>query len=911
MANRFLSNITINDEYTLPSADGDANQIIQTDGAGNLSFVNLSSIDGAASNFTYFEVKNGTGATINKGKGVMAVGTDGNSGHILIDEMIADGSVEPKYFLGVLETTVVNGGFARVISFGQLDQFDTRGQNGETWNDGNILWCDPDSAGDFTITEPLGPNVKIAVAIVLNASTNGKIQVRVQANEGVHDLHDTKITSQTDGDVLVWNDTDGVWFNDSTLNVDYTNSRVGIGTTSPSKKLDVNGDVLFGTSNKFTTDINVFKSNSTGQNGILLRSAISSAANPSFSNVDDTNTGMFLPGSDVVGFSTAGIERMRIQSNGNVGIGTTSPSAKLEVTGTVNSVDDQKIYLTESAGLGAYFKYDGSTNWAYLGGLDSSTEKSVMRWDRAATFLNFNTNGGERVRIDSSGNVGIGTTSPSAKLDLGTSGALKVTQSGVTEVYVENTGVRLKNTYTGAGWARGILTYENSAGTDYFQLGGYGSGQTFTFGYIGAAYNNNALRWYPNNDVYVGNNLGIGITSPPEALSIYGKISINDGGQSVYVGYNSGLNDDGTDNRNVGVGHLSLYTNTSGYYNTGTGYNSLRLNTTGYYNSAFGYGSLYNNTTGYANAASGPIALYSNTDGNNNTATGYQAMHLNQTGDKNAAHGGQALYRSTASQNTASGYRASFSNTTGQNNSSFGAFALNSMGTSSYNTSVGALSMYVGTSGNYNAAVGYQALYYASGSQNAALGYAAGMLIASNAANTSSDKSVFIGADSRPNAVGEENQIAIGYKAIGLGSDTVVLGNDSITTTALKGAVGIATTTPAYKLDVSGDGRFTGDVRANSFITTSDSNLKTNIKDISDNKISLKYKEYALKDDTSGRKRYGILADDIKTSYPELVHYNEKGQAGVDYISLLVKKIAELESEISTLNKRLDGAGIK
>jgi hypothetical protein len=38
MANRFLNNITINDEYTLPSADGTAGQAITTDGAGNLSF---------------------------------------------------------------------------------------------------------------------------------------------------------------------------------------------------------------------------------------------------------------------------------------------------------------------------------------------------------------------------------------------------------------------------------------------------------------------------------------------------------------------------------------------------------------------------------------------------------------------------------------------------------------------------------------------------------------------------------------------------------------------------------------------------------------------------------------------------------------------------------------------------------
>ena len=116
--------------------------------------------------------------------------------------------------------------------------------------------------------------------------------------------------------------------------------------------------------------------------------------------------------------------------------------------------------------------------------------------------------------------------------------------------------------------------------------------------------------------------------------------------------------------------------------------------------------------------------------------------------------------------------------------------------------------------------------------------------------------------------------------------------------------LGIDNSTPSYPLDVTGEGRFTGDVRANSFINTSDSSLKDNIKDIRTDLVSLKYKEYTLKDDKYGKTRYGILAEDLKDTHPEFVHYNDKGEAGVDYISLLVKKIAELEA-------RLNDAGIK
>jgi hypothetical protein len=212
MANRFLNNIRINDEYTLPAQDGTADQVIATDGAGNLSFVDVAAAT-ADSNLVYYNVKNSSGSTIIKGKAVRAVGTDGNSGHILIDEMVADGSVESKYFIGVLETDLDNGDIGRVIHLGEIDQFNTLGQNGQTWSDGDVLWLDPANPGDYTLIEPNGPNYKIAAAIVLNAATNGKIQVRVQANEGVHDLHDVKLGTLGTGDLLTYNTTLQVWEN--------------------------------------------------------------------------------------------------------------------------------------------------------------------------------------------------------------------------------------------------------------------------------------------------------------------------------------------------------------------------------------------------------------------------------------------------------------------------------------------------------------------------------------------------------------------------------------------------------------------------------------------------------------------------------------------------------------------------
>ena len=98
---------------------------------------------------------------------------------------------------------------------------------------------------------------------------------------------------------------------------------VGIANTSPSEKLHVTGNIK--ASGFIDTDTS-FR----GQ-------ASDSAGAPSFTWTGDTNTGMFRPAEDTLAFSEGGSEVMRINSSGNVGIGTAAPSTKLDVSGTVTA----------------------------------------------------------------------------------------------------------------------------------------------------------------------------------------------------------------------------------------------------------------------------------------------------------------------------------------------------------------------------------------------------------------------------------------------------------------------------------------------------------------------------------------------------------------------------------------------
>jgi hypothetical protein len=178
---------------------------------------------------------------------------------------------------------------------------------------------------------------------------------------------------------------------------------VGINTLSPSALLHVQaGDALI-------------KSSSDGSNGILRIQ--NTAGTTTVQSYADNNDG-WLGVVEVkrMSFVTGNIRRMCIDTAGNVGIGTASPTAMLTVNGTAKvgegvASNTSKFMVNTLSGTAAGIQL-----------IQDANESWIIQNPASTNVLTFSNSGTERMRITAAGLVGIGTSAPIARLDLGTPG---------------------------------------------------------------------------------------------------------------------------------------------------------------------------------------------------------------------------------------------------------------------------------------------------------------------------------------------------------------------------------------------------------------------------------------------------------------------------------------------------------
>jgi hypothetical protein len=352
---------------------------------------------------------------------------------------------------------------------------------------------------------------------------------------------------------------DGDWTLNGTHMYNANTGNIGIGTTSPTSKLNIvtsagspllelEGSGLVGGGLHFT-----YKNTTEGyeirgddQGGINLEAS----------------------GNHKISFETSSNERMRISGNGNVGIGTSSPTKKLHIYSASNA----QARIESANGL-ANLEIDGGVNKAAVDFYDNGNWSGTMGYSISGDYLYW-TESGQTTLVSKGGNIGIGTTSPSSKLDISSSGnssssnSMTITNTAGTDLFnVRDDGFVSVNTTSQIGAANFVVNdndnsgfggisanVNSSSGKPFYSYGINGS--PVAYSYLDAA-DGNKLKWFNGvNGMTLTNSgdLGIGTTTPQNSLDVEGGVAIG----STYSGTNvaplNGLLVEGS----VGVGTSSV-----------------------------------------------------------------------------------------------------------------------------------------------------------------------------------------------------------------------------------------------------------------------------------------------------------------------------------------------------------------
>ena len=498
--------------------------------------------------------------------------------------------------------------------------------------------------------------------------------------------------------------------------------------------------------------------------------------------------------------------------SGNVGIGTASPQAKLQVKGALRmgsgaaKYEIQEVTPYSGGGWKDYIDYGGIG----IGSNDGTQRQMLMFTDGAGSNNIFTVatseNGGSSWEADfvvqQDGNVGIGTSSPSARLDVNgdvntdslyTIGGNPVLSAPGTQNVFAGVDAGLNNTGS-YGTFIGYQTGKTNQGSNNVFIG-CAAGSDNTEGdyntFVGRAAGLHNIG--ASSNTFVGSYTGFDNTT---------------GEYNTFVGNNAG-HDNTTAHSNTFIGMSAGHSNETGYSNTFLGTAAGLYNTEGYYNTFVGSDAGYSNETGDENAFVGYKAGYSNTVGNDNTLLGPYSGYSNETGNENTFVGGYAGYNNIgASFNTFVGLYTGFANTTGQYNTFLGNKAGRNNTTAHSNTFVGMSAGHNNETGNSNTFLGTAAgIYNAEGYYNTFVGSDAGYR------NETGDENTFVGYKAgHENTTGQGN-VFLGFQAgyNETDSDKLYIANGSGASDVLiygdfsTGQVGIGTTSPSAMLDVDGD----------------------------------------------------------------------------------------------------------
>ncbi len=313
---------------------------------------------------------------------------------------------------------------------------------------------------------------------------------------------------------------------------------VGIGTTSPISKLDVNGSIQAGSGNTFGTGVNGASIYMSANSGVGLSGNLGGYSRnliktdgTSVIEIGDTATSIISAinisagdATGVIALKTGGNNtRLHITSGGNVGIGTTAPGALLQV-GVSNNTSDALLRL------GVIYDTTGRSSRGGITWHDASntTGKIYTEYDGTMVSMVFGSlynsgyNSNQLMIIRGNGNVGIGTTSPQSRLDLSPSLAQS---TSATLGYSANAAINIRIPNSVGDVGQIVFTNDAAPTAGYASIGtimtsgaGVGVGDLiFSTKSVGSdAASTERLR------ITSAGNVGIGTTSPGVKLEVNG-----------------------------------------------------------------------------------------------------------------------------------------------------------------------------------------------------------------------------------------------------------------------------------------------------------------------------------------------------------------------------------------------------